>query len=721
MFVRSHRYQLLFSFLAVALIPVCFLIGYQSWLLSGEMRKAEEHQSISTRQIAAQIEAFVEMHRRAIEAAAQQITQGGNRSKGELDAILSAMHRQFPGFLNMYFADRRARTLAFHPEFNARGESMVGADFSFREHFKNLLKEPRTYISPVLKGIGGTEKLLCTIVAPFFDQSGHFDGFVLGALDLEKIGMIVQQAGLEQDVYAVVTDDTGQAVYAPGWSAMGAPEKLDIDIVARSNPGAGQIRLIRHESSLTNQPVVTTATVLAEPHWYVWLSIPQAAEEAIFHQWLISSAALVLFVIVLVVLLSNAISGKMSSAIESLGAKAGLLQNHEYEKAHAVSLSDRAPAEVKTLAQTFENMAYSIERARSELLASNALLDSRVKEKTATLTSAIESMRDGFGLLDRAGVFTLVNRRLLNFVDVRGEIESLTRGMFLKAVQLKNPKSVPGVGKLLAEPNSSIKLVESEGKAWQLASFAVRNGGDWVGMGVVVRDITEAHKLDVMKNSLISVAAHEFKTPLASIRMQAETLARRDVNWTKEVQSELIDGLVDDIERLQILVGDWLDLSRIEAGAIVLRRRFVKCAAVIEQARRAAAFQAEFSLEIDENAEVVYADADRLRQIFVNLLANAVRYCDEAPRISVHVSRVGSEVRFDIADNGIGIAAENHEKIFEKFHQIDMSMTRRAGGTGLGLTISRGLARAHGGDIVVNSALGHGSTFTVTINEENGQ
>lgn len=720
MFVKSHRYQLLFSFLAVALIPVCFLIGYQSWLLHGEMRKAEEHQSVSTRQIAAQIEAFVEMHRRAIEAAACQITQSGNRSKEELDAVLMALHRQFPGFLNMYFANRHAKTLAFYPEFNARGESMVGVDFSFREHFKNLLNEPRTYISPVLKGIGGTEKLLCTIVAPFFDKSGRFDGFVLGALDLEKIGMIVRQAGLERDVYAVVADDRGQTVYAPGWSAMDAPKKLDMMAVTESKPEAGRIRLIRHESLLTNQPVVTTATVLASPPWYVWLSIPQAAEETIFRQWLISSAALVFFVIVLVVLLSNAISGKLSSAIEALGMKAGFLQNHEYERAHAVNLSKRAPAELKSLAQTFEDMAYSIERARGELLVANAQLDSRVKERTATLASAIESMRDGFGLLDRSGVFPLVNRRLLDFVGVRAESEPVTRGMFLKAVQWKKPESVQQVGRLLAEPNTNIQLVENNGKAWQLTSFAVRNVGDWIGMGVVVRDITEAHKLDAMKNSLISVAAHEFKTPLASIRMQAETLARRDVSWTKEMQSELLDGLVDDIERLQKLVGDWLDVSRIEAGSIVLRRHPVKCAAVIEQARRAASPLAEFSVEIDKGAEEVCADADRLRQIFVNLLANAVRYCDKSPCISVRVSREGALVRFDITDNGIGIAAENHEKIFEKFHQIDMSMTRRAGGTGLGLTISRGLARVHGGDITVNSTPGRGSTFTVTINERNG-
>lgn len=303
--IRSHRYQLLVSLFTVALIPICVLIGYQSWLLQAEIRKAEEHQSVSTQQIADQIESFVEMHRRGIEAAAFQITQSGERSKEKLDAILVALYRQFPGFINMYFADKRATTLAFHPEFNARGESMVGADFSFREHFKNLLKEPRTYISPVLKGIGGTEKLLCTIVAPYFDKSGNFDGFVLGALDLEKIGTIIKRAGLDKSIYAVVTDDQGHAIYAPGWSALSHPEALDIKAVSQANLVPGLIRLIRHDSSLTKQPVVTTAAVLTSPSWYVWLSIPQAEENAIFHQWLASSAALVFIVILLVVLISN--------------------------------------------------------------------------------------------------------------------------------------------------------------------------------------------------------------------------------------------------------------------------------------------------------------------------------------------------------------------------------------------------------------------------------
>ena len=185
------------------------------------------------------------------------------------------------------------------------------------------------------------------------------------------------------------------------------------------------------------------------------------------------------------------------------------------------------------------------------------------------------------------------------------------------------------------------------------------------------------------------------------------------------MQSELIDGLVEDIDRLQTLVRDWLDLSRIEAGAIVLRRRLIKTSTVIEEARRAAAQSADFESHIEKDAAEVFADPDRLRQILINLFANAVRYCDNAPCISVHVTRCGTQVRFAIKDNGIGIAPESQEKIFEKFHQIDMSMTRRAGGTGLGLTISRGLARAHGGDITVESKPKHGSIFTVTIEEQN--
>lgn len=718
MIVRTHRYQLLFSFLAVALIPVCCLIGYQSWLLYGEMRKAEERQRVSTQQIAAQIEAFVEMHRRSIEAAADQITQSGNRNKAGLDSVLSALYRQFPGFLNMYFADKRARTLAFYPEYNARGESMVGADFSFREHFKNLLKEPKTYISPVLKGIGGTEKLLCTIVAPYFDKSGQFDGFVLGALDLEKIGTIINQAKLDEHIYAVVTDDKGQAIFAPGWSSMSHPEVIDIQTIVESEPVVGQIRLIRHHSLLTHQPVVTTVAVLNEPKWFVWLSIPQDAEEAIFRQWLVSSANLVLAVIFLVFVLSNAISGKLSLALEVLNTKANFLQKHEYQKAHELALSASAPAEIQALDLTFENMAYSVERARTELLAANTQLDNRVKERTATLAAAIESMRDGFGLMDREGVFTLVNQRFRDFVGSSETNEPLTRKLFLAALQRRNSVHADALSRVLVEPNTGYEFVESEEKVWLLLTFHVRDENALIGMGVVVRDITEAHKLDVMKNSLISVAAHEFKTPLASMRMQAETLARRDVKWTKQMQTELIDGLVEDIERLQTLVGDWLDLSRIEAGALVLRRKKIRCSAVIEQARKIAASQADFSSHIETGAEEVFADAGRLQQILVNLFANAVRYCDTKPQISVVVSRRDSLVSFAVTDNGIGIDPESQDRIFEKFHQVDMSMTRRAGGTGLGLTISRGLARAHGGDITVESSLGKGSTFTVSIREQ---
>lgn len=233
------------------------------------------------------------------------------------------------------------------------------------------------------------------------------------------------------------------------------------------------------------------------------------------------------------------------------------------------------------------------------------------------------------------------------------------------------------------------------------------------GLGIVVREITEQHKLDQMKNTLISVVAHEMKTPLASIRMQAETLSRKDVTWDEATRGELIAGLIEDVERLAVLVRDWLDVSRLEAGTLQLDKSDFRLDELIDTAVRIAATNAHVTVLAPPIT--VRADRERILQILINLLVNALRYCDRKPQVTIRVQKERATVRVDVSDNGIGIAPQNLERIFEKFHQVDMSLSRRSGGTGLGLTISRGLARAHGGDLVVSSSTPAGSTFTLTL------
>ena len=715
MIFKSHRAALIGSFLAVALIPLIVLALYQSYLIGQNVESAHERQNAAALQVAAELTSFVEMHRRGIEAAAQQVTENGRRSKEDFDAILSSLHRQFPGFINLYFADTKAKTLAFYPEFNAQGQSMVGADFSSRWHYKELQKELKTYISPVMKGVGGTEKLLCTIVAPYFDRNGAFDGFVLGALNLEKIGPLVDRLVISPDTYAVVTDAWGQAIYAPGWSADKLPSRVDLKRILPEHLSPETTQRTRHVSPVTHQTVVSSFARMDDPNWYIWLSTPAALEDALLNRWVLASAALIAFTLLAVLVASRLLSAPLAASIETLCRKAGLIKENRYKPAEELAVRSDAPKELQTLDQAFNLMARSLAGARGELLKTNAQLEARVKARTATLSRALKSMREGFGVIDIEGRFAVLNDALTAFIGQEPVPGSYRREDFEALLTEKTDLTQEQAQALLRAPNTGVTAGDDKGRVWLLASFEVHDANAVYGLGLVLRDITEQHRLDAMKNELISVVAHEFKTPLASMRMQAETLARTDVDWDEETRRELTEGMLDDAKRLEVLVRDWLDVSRIESQSLTLRPRRINPRSLIEQAHKTAAPAARLTMTEIGLKVPCTADADRLLQIFINLFSNAVRYCDRVPKIEILVNRTPDELIFDITDNGIGIAAENREKVFEKFHQVDMSASRRAGGTGLGLTISRGLARAHGGDLVIRSSSPEGTTLTLTL------
>lgn len=716
MFFQSQRSALTAAFLAVALIPVCVLVGWQSWAVRTEIARTHERQNAAAQRLAREIAAFVEMHRRGIEAAAHQVTQSRRRGRVDFDAILSALHQQFPGFINLYFADTGARTLSFYPEFNDRGESMVGVDFSNRWHYKALKKELKTYISPVMKGVGGTEKLLCTIVAPFYDARSAFDGFVLGALNLEKIGEIIRQAALPEGTYAVVTDAIGQVIASPDWSADRMPEQLDLpEIPASMDPGTAV--MLRHDFGPAGTAVLSSVVATSDPDWHVWLSVPASRDEQLMRGWLLLSGFLIAAVFLSVILAATALSGRLSRAIERLEDKARLLEAHRYGEAARVSVPARAPTEVKTLEATLDAMSVSLLKARDELVAANAALERRVRERTAVLSLSLESMQEGFGLMDTSGVFTIVNPVLGAFAAVQPP-ETLTRERLIAMVAGMGNLPAHQVAAALSENATRLTVVAGQDRIWELRSFEVTDGERYFGRGVILSDISQRYRLDAMKNALISVAAHEFKTPLAAIRMQSETLAREDVVWDEETRRELVGGLLDDVKRLESLMRDWLDVSRIEAGAVVLHRSRADLAAVIDAARRAVDPELVLDVAIAPDARRVVLDAKAVGQVLVNLLTNALRYCDRKPHVRIRAKMENGMLSVSVTDNGIGIAQQHLEAIFEKFHQVDMSATRRSGGTGLGLTISRGLVRAHGGDLTVRSRPGEGSTFTFKIPQE---
>lgn len=252
-----------------------------------------------------------------------------------------------------------------------------------------------------------------------------------------------------------------------------------------------------------------------------------------------------------------------------------------------------------------------------------------------------------------------------------------------------------------------------------LHKFSVNLDEEKIGEGLLLHDITKEEEIDTLKNNLISLTSHEFKTPITNIKGSVETLLRSEVEWEPEFQQELLEGVHEDIERIQHLVDDWMDISKIESGTMYVDRNMIRSDHLIEEAID------QIPQELRENASVefinnideylfFYADKQRVQQVLLNLFTNALRYNDEKHKeIHIILDKDNDYITISVADNGIGISANHIDRIFNRFYQVDATATRRTGGTGLGLSICKGIMEAHEGKIKVESVVGEGSVFTL--------
>jgi NtrC-family two-component system sensor histidine kinase KinB len=241
--------------------------------------------------------------------------------------------------------------------------------------------------------------------------------------------------------------------------------------------------------------------------------------------------------------------------------------------------------------------------------------------------------------------------------------------------------------------------------------------GAITGVTVVLQDVTRLVRFDELKNDLVATVAHEFRTPLTSLRMAVHMCAEEVAGPLTTQQADLMAAARQDCERLQGIVDDILDLSRIQAGRIELQARSVDPVALVQQAVRQADGSARtggvvLTLEEPPQAFALQADPERIGVVLDNLLANAVRHTPPGGQVAIRLRRTGAGARFEVQDSGEGIPAQFLERIFERFFQIPGS---RRGGVGLGLYISREVVRAHGGEMGATSEVGKGSTFWFTL------
>ena len=241
--------------------------------------------------------------------------------------------------------------------------------------------------------------------------------------------------------------------------------------------------------------------------------------------------------------------------------------------------------------------------------------------------------------------------------------------------------------------------------------------GAITGVTVVLQDVTRLVRFDELKNDLVATVAHEFRTPLTSLRLAVHMCAEEAAGPLTAKQADLMAAARQDCERLQGIVDDILDLSRIQSGRIELHARDADAALLVQQAIRDADGAArgagvELSADLPPGPVPIRADAERIGVVLANLLANAIRHTPAGGSVSVRLEPAAGGVRVEVRDTGEGIPAEYLDRVFERFFQVPGT---RRGGVGLGLYISREVVRAHGGDMGVASEVGKGSTFWFTL------
>jgi signal transduction histidine kinase len=254
--------------------------------------------------------------------------------------------------------------------------------------------------------------------------------------------------------------------------------------------------------------------------------------------------------------------------------------------------------------------------------------------------------------------------------------------------------------------------------------FETARGERWISISGVeffdgtvyaFRDVTDDHRLHELKADFVATASHELRTPLAAVYGAAQTLRRHDFALDEAGRERFVSLIVDESDRLGRIVNEILLASQLDADRVDLTSEPFDARELLERVAESIRTHAPPGIAIEvvapDSMQPIAADRDRVRQVLVNLVENAIKYSPDGGVVEVGVETGDSQVRFHVRDEGIGIPDDEQARIFEKFYRLDPAMTRGVGGTGLGLYICNELVERMGGRIWVQSTSGGGSTF----------
>jgi PAS domain S-box-containing protein len=358
----------------------------------------------------------------------------------------------------------------------------------------------------------------------------------------------------------------------------------------------------------------------------------------------------------------------------------------------------------------------------------NARLYQQISAERERLNALIEHSGDGVMMLNPYRIIQTWNRALANFTGISAE-EAIGRPCY-EVLNLHTPQGASvchTACPLMAPPADEQLYIEgvhrrADGLAITLAdNYSPQWGeeGQITQFVANVRDITRLREAEELKQTLLSVISHELKTPVSIIKGYAGTLAREDANWDRATLADGLAVIEEEADRLDHLITNLLEASRLQAGGIKLQLSYVDLvdlAKTTVENLQATTDQHTFEVEFPEEYPLIRGDYERLRQALTNLIGNAIKYSPEGGHIKViGLPEKQHKITFYVDDEGIGIPPADQEHIFERFYRVDNRLTRQAPGTGLGLFLVKAVIEAHGGRIWVESVPGQGSVFWVEL------
>ena len=395
------------------------------------------------------------------------------------------------------------------------------------------------------------------------------------------------------------------------------------------------------------------------------------------------------------------------------------IANHNYDTELYLSGS----RELEQLSSNFNRMAHRLRDYHNSSL-------SKLRVSKQYIETIIDSIDEPIICIDRNLTLYFINNEALDILNLKRED---VIGKSAQETALRNDL----LRRLLVGMESNKKQESDEKKSEPLKIYAdnkesyfqvkylpvkmTDSTGDVKesGMVIMLKNITEFHKLDVAKTTFISTISHELKTPISAILMSQQLLADNRVGGLNPEQKELSDSIRENGERLLSITGELLNMTQVESGALQLKPHITKPIELIDYAIKANQVQADkfhINIEVDypkEKISKLYVDSEKIAWVLTNLLSNAIRYSSENGRVIIGAEQQDEHhIEMFVRDFGRGIDPRYHDSIFERYFRVPGTKIQ---GSGLGLSISRDFVEAHNGTLTVESELGKGSKFVVTL------